>query len=98
MFSFYGDREYQQPYTVKIWICSGVVVLDGFETAAEYHAEGIHTFLTDSLGGEYSIHCGRPVDDSLTVTQLKSICTQLSLSTEGTQQELIDRIKEHLGI
>ena len=44
-----------------------------------------------------AIEHGLPVDNNLTIPQLQSICTQIDLSIEGTQQELIDRIKDHLN-
>ena len=41
--------------------------------------------------------CGLPVDSSLTVAELKSICTQLSLSTSGLKAELLARVQEATG-
>ncbi|MDC1160136.1 SAP domain-containing protein [Luminiphilus sp.] len=86
-------------HTITLKIKSdGVVSLDGFSATTEYHTTGVHSFTTDGLAGPKRISSGLPVDSGLTVNQLKSICTQLDLSTSGLEQDLIDRIRDHLGL
>lgn len=77
---------------------AGVLVCVGFTIDACWMSAPGWISLMFEQADQISLTCGQAVDNDLTVNQLKSICTQLSLSTEGTQQELIDRIKENLGI
>ena len=90
---------------VKIKLETGVAVLTSFDQEAIWVDSNTATNnvatlnYTDSIDLQApQIEHGLPVDENLTISQLQSICTQLSLSIEGTQQELIDRIKQHLGI
>ena len=77
---------------------AGVAVLTDFEQEAVWldSAQVIQLFFTKAHTAQ--IDDAQPVDSNLTVVQLKSICTQLSLSTSGLEQDLIDRIKDHLGL
>lgn len=59
------------------------------------YSTGGHIRLTGLIAGE-DVTC-LPLAD-LETGQLRELGEHLGLSTEGTQQELIDRIKEHLNI
>ncbi len=77
---------------------AGVAICDGFDTPALWFDADQSYTLTYPANATLKVTDGLPVDNNLTIPQLQSICTQLNLSTEGTQQELIDRIKDHLNI
>ena len=77
---------------------AGVLVCVGFTIEARWMPDPGWVALKFAQANQISLTCGQAVNNDLTIPQLQSICTQLSLSIEGTQQELIDRIKEHLGI
>ena len=83
---------------IKLKIPSGVALCEGFDRVAIWVETPEVMTLSYHDADAVTIDAGLPVDNNLTIPQLQSICTQLSLSTEGTQQELIDRIKDHLGI
>ena len=82
--------------TLKIKV-DGVVMLEGFSAAAEYHSVGVYSFTTDGLAGDKRISSGHAVDNDLTVAELKSICRQLDLSTSGLKFELLERVQEATG-
>ena len=82
------------PGSVTLNIMHGVAVFDGFSKAAAWVDSA--QVMTFEYNGESDllIDCGLPVDDSLTVNQLKAICTQLSLSTSGLKADLLARVQE----
>ena len=95
-FSYYLE---EGVHTVALKIkVDGVVLLEGFSVAAEYHNAGVYSFTTDGTAGAKRISSGHIVNNNLTVAELKSICAQIDLSTSGLKQDLIDRIKDHLDL
>jgi len=77
---------------------AGVVTCEGCTVEAHWISAPKTLILSFEDSEQVQLLCGLPVDSDLTVAQLKSICTQLSLSTSGLEQDLIDRIKDHLGL
>ena len=86
------------PGQITLNLQAGVAVLTDFEQEAVWldSAQVIQLFFTKAHTAQ--IDDAQPVDSDLTVNQLKSICTQLDLSTSGLEQDLIDRIRDHLGL
>ena len=78
--------------------CVGVVTCEGCTVEAHWISAPKTLILSFEDSEQVQLMCGLPVDSGLTVIQLKSICTQLSLSTSGLEQDLIDRIRDHLGL
>jgi hypothetical protein len=54
--------------------------------------------LPEQVLAEVTIETGLPVDDNLLKVELEEVAQHLGLSTSGTKAEIIDRIKQHLGI
>jgi len=79
---------------VSLRLPAGVAVLTDFEVSAVWleSSEVITLNYTSSHTAE--IEYGLPVDNSLTVAELKAICTQLSLSTSGLKADLLARVQE----
>lgn len=73
---------------------SGVLICSGFDVEAMWvdspSSVTVHYTLPDLL----VLTCGRAVDNDLTVNQLKSICTQLGLSTSGLKADLLARVQK----
>lgn len=79
---------------VSMRLPAGVAVLTDFEESAIWveSSEVVSLEYTSSHTAE--IEYGLPVDNSLTVAELKAICTQLSLSTSGLKADLLARVQE----
>ena len=77
--------------------CVGVVTCDGCTVEAHWISAPKTLILTFEDSEQVQLMCGIPVDSGLTVNQLKSICTQLSLSTSGLKAELLARVQEATG-
>ena len=86
--------ESPQSGRVTIKLKAGVAVLTAFDVAAVWlqSSQVVTLNFTDDHAAE--IEHGLPVDNSLTVAELKAICTQLSLSTSGLKADLLARVQE----
>ena len=96
MIVYRRPEEETDPMTgaVTLKIPAGVAVCEGFDTVAMWidSAQVVRLTCTDAI--ELSVDAGLPVDNSLTVAELKAICTQLSLSTSGLKADLLARVQE----
>jgi len=88
---FDGPNEAGQ---VTLKLSAGVAVLTDFDLDAIWleSAKVVQLFYTAAHTAQ--IEYGLPVDNNLTVLQLKAICTQLSLSTSGLKADLLARVQE----
>lgn len=80
--------------SVTVNVMPGVAVCEGFASAAVW-VDSAQAMTFDYSGtSDLLIDCGLPVDNSLTVAELKAICTQLDLSTSGLKADLLARVQE----
>tara|TARA_R100000426_G_C4815598_1_gene108299 strand:- start:113 stop:406 length:294 start_codon:yes stop_codon:yes gene_type:complete len=94
MIVFEDEYDWQSSGTIKTKIPAGVAVCDGFDSAALWIESTGPVTLSFTDASVLSVDAGLPVDNSLTVAELKSICTQLSLSTSGLKADLLARVQE----
>ena len=73
---------------------AGVLVCVGFDIEARWMSAPGWVTLMFQQADQISLTCGQAVDNDLTVNQLKSICTQLGLSTSGLKADLLARVQE----
>ena len=73
---------------------AGVARCEGFDTPALWFDSDQSYRLTYPSNATLRVTDGLPVDNSLTVAELKSICTQLGLSTSGPKADLLARVQE----
>ena len=87
-----NDAPFSGSYKIKLG--AGVAVLTAFDVSAIWlDASRVVTLnYTDNQNAQ--IEDGLPVDNSLTVNELKAICTQLGLSTSGLKADLLARVQE----
>ena len=77
--------------------CVGVVTCDGCTVEAHWISAPKTLILSFEDSEQVQLMCGIPVDNNLTVAELKSICRQLDLSTSGLKFELLARVQEATG-
>ena len=82
------------PGQITLKLPAGVAVLTDFDLDAIWleSAKVVQLFYTHAHTAQ--IEYGLTVDNSLTVAQLKAICTQLGLSTSGLKADLLARVQE----
>jgi len=74
--------------------CAGVVTCSGCTVEAHWVSAPKTVWFDYVDATELRLDCGLPVNNDLTVNQLKAICTQLGLSTSGLKADLLARVQE----
>lgn len=91
---FYNKPDPPVAGSITLNFFAGVAICDGFDTPALwFDADQSHT-LTYPDNATLQVTDGLPVDNELTVSQLKSICVQLGLSTSGLKADLLARVQQ----
>ena len=79
---------------VSMRLPAGVAVLTDFEVSAVWLESPEVITLNYTSSHTAKIEYGLPVNNSLTVAELRAICTQLGLSSSGLKADLLARVQE----
>lgn len=91
---FYTKPDPPVAGSITLNVFAGVALCEGFDTVALWLDSAQSHTLTYPANATLRVVDGLHVDNNLTVAELKSICTQLGLSTGGLKADLLARVQE----